>query len=76
MSAFAKFTESAQRALALSQEEARRLGFNYVGTEHLLLGLIKEPKGAAGRALEQADLTTEKVEEIIQQILEKNYRKD
>jgi ATP-dependent Clp protease ATP-binding subunit ClpC len=46
-----RFTERAQRALLLAQEEARRLDFNFVGTEHLLLGLIREGEGVAARAL-------------------------
>jgi ATP-dependent Clp protease ATP-binding subunit ClpC len=46
-----RFTERAQRSLLLAQEEARRLDFNFVGTEHLLLGLIREGEGVAARAL-------------------------
>ena len=48
-----RFTEGARRALALSQDSAREMGHNYVGSEHLLLGLIKEGEGAAARALAQ-----------------------
>ena len=46
-----RFTEGARRALALSQDSAKEMGHNYVGSEHLLLGLIKEGEGAAARAL-------------------------
>ena len=48
-----RFTEGARRALALSQDSAKEMGHNYVGSEHLLLGLIKEGEGAAARALAQ-----------------------
>ena len=51
MAFFARFTERAQRALIYSQEEARNLGHNYVGTEHLLLGLLREGEGAAAKIL-------------------------
>lgn len=50
---FGRFTERAQRVVILAQEEARRLGHNVVGTEHLLLGLIAERDGVAGRVLSQ-----------------------
>lgn len=48
---FDKFTERARKALSLSQEEAQRLQHNYIGTEHLLLGLIREDEGVAARVL-------------------------
>ena len=48
---FGRFTERAQRVIVLSQEEARRLGHNVVGTEHILLGLVAEGHGVAARAL-------------------------
>ncbi len=48
-----RFTEGAKKALALSQDSAKEMGHNYVGSEHLLLGLIKEGEGAAARALTQ-----------------------
>ena len=51
MSLNGRFTELAQRALMYSQEEARAMGHNYVGTEHLLLGLLKEGEGAACQVL-------------------------
>lgn len=50
---FGRFTERAQRVIVLSQEEARRLGHNVVGTEHILLGLVAEGHGVAARALEE-----------------------
>jgi ATP-dependent Clp protease ATP-binding subunit ClpC len=48
---FDKFTERARKALSLSQEEAQRLQHNYIGTEHLLLGLIREDEGVAAKVL-------------------------
>jgi ATP-dependent Clp protease ATP-binding subunit ClpC len=51
MAFFGRFTERAQKALIYAQEEARNLGHNYVGTEHLLLGLLREGEGAAAQAL-------------------------
>src|SRR5215469_18788597 len=47
---FERFTAEARRAIVLAQEEARRLQHNYIGTEHLLLGLLAEPEGIAARA--------------------------
>ena len=46
-----RFTERAQKVLIIAQQEAAALGFNYVGTEHLLLGLVKEGKGIAAQVL-------------------------
>ncbi|MGI6189919.1 MAG: ATP-dependent Clp protease ATP-binding subunit [Clostridiales bacterium] len=53
MAFFGRFTERAQRALVYAQEEARALGHNYVGTEHLLLGLVREEEGIASQVLKQ-----------------------
>ena len=64
-----RFTEGARRALALAQESAKAMGHNYVGSEHLLLGLIREEEGAASRALAQfgisADEVTRRAEELV-----------
>ncbi len=60
MAMFGRFTEKAQKVILLSQEEAKRLKHNYVGTEHLLLGLIAEKEGVAGKALAEAGLDLEK----------------
>ena len=49
---FERFTNRARHTVVLAQEEARRLHHNYIGTEHILLGLLGEPEGIAGRALE------------------------
>ncbi len=49
---FGRFTERAQKVLALSQEEAIRLGHSNIGTEHILLGLVREGEGIAAKALQ------------------------
>ena len=48
---FDKYTDGAKRVLMLAQEEARRLNHNYIGTEHLLLGLVREGEGIAAKTL-------------------------
>ena len=53
MDRFDKFTERARKVLTLAQEEAQRFNHNYIGTEHLLLGLVREGDGVAARVLEQ-----------------------
>ena len=58
---FGRLTERAQRVLAHAQEEAIRLNHSNIGTEHLLLGLMKEPEGIAAKVLESFNITvTEK----------------
>ena len=64
---FEKFTDKARRVLVLAQEEARELEQPYVGTEHLLLGLIREGEGIAAQALKRLDVT---YEETVAQIKE------
>jgi ATP-dependent Clp protease ATP-binding subunit ClpA len=56
---FERFTSRAGHAVVLAQLEARRLGHNYIGTEHLLLALAREPDTVAGEALASADITLE-----------------
>jgi ATP-dependent Clp protease ATP-binding subunit ClpA len=66
---FERFTERARNAVVLAQEEARRLQHNYIGTEHLLLGVLREPASVAGRALTRLgiglDAARSSVEEMI-----------
>ncbi|MGI6168991.1 MAG: ATP-dependent Clp protease ATP-binding subunit [Christensenellales bacterium] len=59
------FTQDAQKALSLSQEEARNLGHNYIGTEHLLLGLLRVGDSAAAKALAKAGIGHEDVQKMI-----------
>jgi ATP-dependent Clp protease ATP-binding subunit ClpC len=56
---FERFTSEARRVVVLAQEEARDLNHNYIGTEHLLLGLLHEGRGAAANALASMDITLE-----------------
>jgi ATP-dependent Clp protease ATP-binding subunit ClpC len=64
-----QFTESARQAVVLAQQEARRLDAPYLGTEHLLLGLLRDPAGRAAAALAESsvslDLVRRRVEEIV-----------
>ena len=66
---FERFTDRARRVVVLAQEESQRLSHNYIGSEHLLLGLLAEREGVAARALESLNVTLtaarEQVEEII-----------
>jgi hypothetical protein len=58
---FERFTERARQVVVLAQEEARALKHNYIGTEHILLGLLREEEGLAARVLESLDITVELV---------------
>ncbi|MFC0013909.1 MULTISPECIES: ATP-dependent Clp protease ATP-binding subunit [Allobacillus] len=73
---FGKFTERAQKVLALSQEEALRLGHNNIGTEHILLGLIKEGEGIAAKALKSLDIDSEKIQQEVEQLIGKGEAKN
>jgi ATPases with chaperone activity, ATP-binding subunit len=58
---FERFTERARQVVVLAQDEARRLRHNYIGTEHLLLGLLREEEGIAARVLASLGVTLEEV---------------
>jgi len=64
-----RFTQRARRVLGLAQENAEQMRHNYVGTEHLLLGLLGEESGVAGRVLRALDLTPRRVQEIIEHMV-------
>jgi len=66
---FGRFTERAQKVLLLAQEEARRLGHPAVGTEHLLLGLLREGEGIAAKALQSLGVDLQKVRKEIEKIV-------
>ncbi|NSL52620.1 ATP-dependent protease ATP-binding subunit ClpC [Calidifontibacillus erzurumensis] len=66
---FGRFTERAQKVLALAQEEAVRLGHNNIGTEHILLGLIREGEGIAAKALIALNLGPEKIQEEVEALI-------
>ena len=62
---FGRFTERAQKVLALAQEEALRLGHNNIGSEHILLGIVREGEGIAAKALSALGLSTEKIQKEV-----------
>ncbi len=66
---FGRFTERAQKVLALAQEEAVRLGHNNIGTEHILLGLIREGEGIAAKALIALGLGLEKIQDEVEALI-------
>jgi len=67
---FGRFTERAQRVLVYAQEEARNASYPYIGTEHLLLGLIREGEGLAARVLQSLGVDAEKVKLAVTQMVE------
>ncbi|WP_025028132.1 ATP-dependent protease ATP-binding subunit ClpC [Caldalkalibacillus mannanilyticus] len=68
---FGRFTERAQKVLALAQEEAIRLGHNNIGTEHILLGLIREGEGIAAKALQALNLDMDKIQKEVETLIGK-----
>ncbi len=68
MSGMERFTQRARRVLSLAHQEAERMRHNYIGTEHLLLGLIREEGGVAGRVLRELGLEADRVQEIVERL--------
>ncbi len=66
---FERFTDRARRVVVLAQEEARTLNHNYIGTEHILLGLIHEGEGVAARSLDSLGVSLEAVREQVEEII-------
>jgi ATP-dependent Clp protease ATP-binding subunit ClpC len=66
---FERFTDRARRVVVLAQEEARMLNHNYIGTEHILLGLIHEGGGVAAKALKSLGITLETVRQQVEEII-------
>jgi ATP-dependent Clp protease ATP-binding subunit ClpC len=66
---FERFTEPAHQVAVLAQEEARTLKHNYIGTEHILLGLLREEEGLAARVLMSLDITAERVQARVAEIV-------
>src|SRR5215472_4939372 len=66
---FERFTDRARRVMVLAQEEARMLNHNYIGTEHILLGLIHEGEGVAAKALESLGISLEAVRRQVEEII-------
>jgi ATP-dependent Clp protease ATP-binding subunit ClpA len=70
---FERFTDRSRRAVALAQEEARRLRHHYIGTEHLLLGLIDEGEGVAAKALDSLGVSREDVRLQVEEIIGRGF---
>jgi ATP-dependent Clp protease ATP-binding subunit ClpC len=66
---FERFTERAKQVVVLAQDEARALSHNYIWTEHILLGLLREEEGLAARVLESLDITVEEVRARVARII-------
>ena len=66
---FERFTDRARRVVVLAQEESRMLQHNYIGTEHLLLGLLHEREGVAARALASLDITLDAAREQVEELI-------
>src|SRR3989304_2774607 len=71
---FDKFTERARKALTLAQEEAQRFNHNYIGTEHLLLGLVREGDGVAAKVLSNLGVELNKVRSAVEFIIGRGDR--
>src|SRR5438445_13015154 len=71
---FDKFTERARRVLTLAQEEALRFNHNYIGTEHLLLGLIREHDGIGALVLESLGVRLDRVRSVVEFIIGRGDR--
>ena len=71
---FGRFTERAQQVLVLAQEEAKRLNHNFIGTEHLLLGLVREGSGIAARVLQNMSVDLSRVRSEVEQITPKGEK--
>ena len=66
-SRFEKFSERARRVLSLAQEEATKFNHDYIGTEHILLGLIRESEGVAAKVLNNLKVDMEKIKSALQE---------
>ena len=67
---FERFTDRARRVVVLAQEEARLLNHNYIGTEHILLGLIHEGEGVAAKALDSLGISLVAVRSQVEEIID------
>ena len=66
---FERFTDRARRVVVLAQEEARMLDHNYIGTEHILLGLLREGDGVGAKALESLGISLDAVRQQVEEII-------
>ena len=64
-----KFTERVRKVIYLARDEANRLQHDYIGTEHLLLGIVREGEGIAARVLQKLDLDLEQIQQAIENIV-------
>jgi ATP-dependent Clp protease ATP-binding subunit ClpC len=71
---FDRFTKRARRVLSLAQEEAQRLNHNYIGTEHLLLGLIREENGVAVKVLQELGVKPQRVKDMVERTVGQGQR--
>ena len=69
MQVFERFTDRARRVVVLAQEEARMLNHNYIGTEHILLGLVRERDGVAAKALDSLNIRLDAVRREVEEII-------
>ncbi|MCA9963816.1 MAG: NDP-hexose 4-ketoreductase, partial [Anaerolineales bacterium] len=63
-----RFTQRARRVLSLAQEEAERLNHSYIGGEHVLIGLLREEGGVAGRVLRELGLDADRVQKMVERL--------
>ena len=70
---FDKFTDRARKVLVLAQEEAQRFNHNYIGTEHLLLGLVREGEGIGARILTSAGVDLQQVRAAVEHIIGRGF---
>jgi len=68
---FKRYTEKAKKAIMIAQEEAVNLNHDYIGTEHILIGLLKEEEGVASQVLKQLGVHVDKVEEEVERLVGK-----
>jgi ATP-dependent Clp protease ATP-binding subunit ClpC len=66
---FERFTDRARRVVVLAQEEARMLDHSYIGTEHILLGLVREGEGVAAKALESLGISLDAVRQQVEEVI-------
>ena len=71
-----QFTRQAENALKLATTIAKSCGHGYIGTEHLLAGLLKEPEGTAGKVLQEFNVEEEKLRELISSLVTPGRQKD
>ena len=71
---FERFTRRARQSLSMAQEEAQRMNHGYIGTEHLLLGLMREQEGIASRVLTELGLTLGQVQRAVERIVGRGER--